>query len=224
MTPGRIIAALGVAAILATAPSLANAQGRAQARAPRAGTPTTGHAVPRPGPGPAGPGGPYYGRGYQYGPYRYPYYSPYRYYGYPYYGYGYPYYGYPYYGGAHFSIGIGIGVGCCGYGYGAYGYPYGPYAYGYGFPYAYYGAYAPVAPYGGVRIDVPQRDAEVYADGYFAGIVDNFDGNLQQLNLEPGAHRIEVRAPGFQSASFEVYAQPGRTVTYRTSLRPAGQP
>jgi len=232
MTPVRTLIAFSAAAVLLLSiPSTADAQVRSRVppsggggRVAPAGSPSAQHAVPRTGPAP-GPyhGGPYYGHGYPYGPYRYPYYyAPYRY---PYYGYGYPYYGYgyPYYGGAHFSIGIGIGVGCCGYGYGAYGYPYGPYAYGYGFPYAYYGAYAPVAPYGGVRIQVAQRDAEVYADGYFAGVVDNFDGSLQSLNLEPGAHRIEVRAPGFESASFEVYAQPGRTITYRTNLRPSNQ-
>ena len=79
-------------------------------------------------------------------------------YGSPFYSYGYPYY----------------------YGYPAYGYPiprrtvtatYGAYApYGYG-----YGGYSG-QPYGGLRIDLPQRDAEVYVDGYFVGTVDNFDG------------------------------------------------
>jgi hypothetical protein len=71
-----------------------------------------------------------------------------------------------------------------------------------------------------VRIDLPQRDAEVYVDGYFAGIVDDYDGAFQQLNLEAGPHRIEVRAPGFTPISFEVNIAPGRTITYRTQLRP----
>jgi hypothetical protein len=115
-----------------------------------------------------------------------------------------------------------------------YGYPwYGPYAYGYGFPwygypgYGYgYGYYGPIAgyrtrPYGGVRIDLPQRDAEVRVDGYYAGIVDDFDGRLQQLNLEPGPHRIEVRAEGFEPVSFEVNVERGRTITYRAALREA---
>jgi hypothetical protein len=131
----------------------------------------------------------------------------------PYYrgGYYYPYY-YPYYYGPyypHFSFGFYFGYP---YGYGAYPYPY-PYpyaAYGYGYP-----------AYGGVRIDLPQRDAEVFVDGYYAGVVDQYDGNLQQLNLEPGVHRIEVRAPGWQTLSFDVNIVPGRTVTYRTAMRPA---
>ena len=60
-----------------------------------------------------------------------------------------------------------------------------PYGYGYG---GYSGQ-----PYGGVRLAVPQRDAEVFVDGNFVGTVDNFDGSTQQANLEAGPHRIEVR-------------------------------
>ncbi|HUR34453.1 MAG TPA: PEGA domain-containing protein [Vicinamibacterales bacterium] len=118
------------------------------------------------------------------------------------------YYGYPWYGGS--------------YAYG-YGYPYGPYGYGYGYPsYGYYGrtGYA-VRAYGGVRIAMPQRDAEVYVDGYYAGVVDDFDGTLQQVNLEPGPHNIEVRADGFEPVAFDVNVEPGRTITYRAALRPA---
>ena len=104
--------------------------------------------------------------------------------------------------------------------YGAYPYCYGhPYAYG-GYPsYGSYGGYAG-APYGGVRIQIARRAAEVYVGGYFAGTVDDFDGSLQQLNLEPGPHRIEVRENGFEPMAFDVYVQPGRTTTYRTAMRP----
>ncbi len=113
--------------------------------------------------------------------------------GYPYY-YPYGYYGYfgdPYY----------------------YGYPYGGYAYG-GYPYGYY---PPVAyrSYGGVRIQGAPRDAQVYADGYYVGIVDNFDGALQHLNLEAGPHKIEIRVPNQPPIAFEVNVRPGETITYR---------
>ncbi len=112
------------------------------------------------------------------------------YYGYPYYG-AYPYlYGYPWYG------------------YSAYGY-YPPYAYG-----------VAVQPYGGVRLDIPEKNAEVYADGYYVGTVDDFDGTFQQLTLNPGPHRIEVRAQGFAPVAFDVIVEPGRTIKYRASLQP----
>jgi hypothetical protein len=122
-------------------------------------------------------------------------------YGSPYWGYGYPYYyGYP--------------------AYGAYPYPY-PAAYGNAVPYGYgYGGYSG-QPYGGLRLDLPQRDAEVYVDGYFVGTVDNFDGVAQQANLEAGPHQIEVRSPEFETIHFSVNIEPGRTITYRGSMREA---
>jgi hypothetical protein len=122
-------------------------------------------------------------------------------YGSPYWGYGYPYYyGYP--------------------AYGPYPYPY-PAAYGNVVPYGYgYGGYSG-RPYGGLRIDLPQRNAEVYVDGYFVGTVDNFDGRAQQANLDVGPHQIEVRAPDFETIHFSVNIEPGRTITYRGSMREA---
>jgi hypothetical protein len=119
---------------------------------------------------------------------------------------GYPYYRYPY---------------SYGYPY-AYGYPYGSYAYGssYGhYPYGGYGGYGYGAGvgyggevYGGVRIEDAPRDAQVYVDGYYAGIVDDFDGAFQRLELESGAHQIEIRAPGLPPMTFDVNIQPGRTL------------
>ena len=108
----------------------------------------------------------------------------------------------------------------------------GPYSYGpghyYGYPYGYgygdircggaYRGYGPRA-FGGVRIAVAQRDAEVYVDGYYAGIVDDFDGALQRVDLEPGPHHIEVNADGFEPVAFDVNVEPGQTITYRTALR-----
>jgi hypothetical protein len=99
-----------------------------------------------------------------------------------------------------------------------YAYPtYGRRAYGYAPPPGYH-AFVPGRAYGGVRIDLPQRDAQVYVGGYFVGTVDEFDGVFQQLNLEPGPHRIEVRADGYEPIVFDIRVQPGRTITYRASM------
>jgi len=110
-----------------------------------------------------------------------------------------------------------------------YGYQYGYPAYGYSYPYGY--GYYPVPPpgylsvvpgrlYGGVRIVDAPRDAEVFADGYYVGIVDDFDGVFQHLNLEAGPHRIEIRAPGLPPIAFDVRVEPGQTITYRAAFRP----
>jgi hypothetical protein len=124
----------------------------------------------------------------------------YPYYGYPYYGFGYPYgYGYPY---AYSAYGYGR------YGYGGYGYG----GYGYGGGYRGYG-------YGGVRIQDAPEEAQVFVDGYYVGIVDDFDGAFQHLDLEAGPHQIEIRAPGRPPAQFSVNVQPGRTMSIHTGIR-----
>lgn len=140
-------------------------------------------------------------------------------------GYPYAFYGSGLYGGFAFGNpwwGSPFGWGPANYGWGpAWNYGWGP-AWGPGAGYS--AAFAPSVgqPYGGVRIDLAERDAEVLVDGYYAGIVDDFNGSFQHLHLEPGPHRIEVRHEGFESVSFEVNVEPGRTITYRTRLRPLG--
>src|SRR2546427_648305 len=67
--------------------------------------------------------------------------------------------------------------------------------------------------YGGVRIQGAPRDAQVFVDGYYAGIVDDFDGPFQHLDLEAGAHQIEIRAPGLPPLQYDVNVQPGQTLT-----------
>ena len=94
--------------------------------------------------------------------------------------------------------------------YGSSGY----YPYGYT-PRGYYDP-LPGRPYGGLRITDAPREAQVFADGYYVGIVNDFDGVFQHLNLEAGPHRIELRMPGYDAAvTFDVYIQAGRTVTFR---------
>lgn len=109
----------------------------------------------------------------------------------PAYAYGHPYYAYPYYA-----------------------YP--PYGYGPAYPYPPSGY-----DFGGVRLQVRPRDAQVFVDGHYAGIVDDFDGTFQQLRLEQGGHKIEIRMPGFEDFEMDVHVQPGRTITIHETLRPA---
>jgi len=106
--------------------------------------------------------------------------------------------------------------------YGAWG-AYGPGAYGaYGAPYYRYPSYGYASGYdtGGIRLRIRPRDAQVFVNGYYAGLVDDFDGTFQQLRLEPGGHKIEVRLPGFEDLEMDVHVQPGRTIDIREDLRP----
>jgi hypothetical protein len=73
--------------------------------------------------------------------------------------------------------------------------------------------------HGDLRVDVPQREAETFVDGFYAGIVDDFDGSAEHVNLTPGPHHIELRASGFETATFDVNIEAGRTIVYRTPMR-----
>src|SRR5262249_11420367 len=110
------------------------------------------------------------------------------------------------------------------YGYRPYGYrpgwslnlyfgrPYSTYGYP-AYPYGYYSV-RPGRPYGALRIVNAPRYAQVIVDGYYAGVVDDYDGVFQHLNLEIGVHHIEIQAAGYPAIAFDVRIEPGRTVTY----------
>jgi hypothetical protein len=111
------------------------------------------------------------------------------------------------------GLGVYFGLGS-GYRYGA---PYSGRVYGYSVPSRGYGVRR---YYGDVRLEVRPRDAAVYVDGYYAGIVDDFDGVFQRLTLEAGPHRIEIELPGFEPRAFDVAVDPTRTVAVREDLFP----
>jgi len=113
--------------------------------------------------------------------------------------------------GPSFSVFFGLGSG---YRYGA---PYRGRVYGY-VPAPVYGV--PIY-YGDVRLQVRPREAQVFVDGYYAGIVDDFDGVFQRLTLTVGPHEIEIAAPGLEPQVYNVVVDPARTVDIRGDLYPA---
>ena len=88
--------------------------------------------------------------------------------------------------------------------------------------------YGPWGPYGSpyysntseVRIQAAPKDAEVFIDGYYAGVVDNFDGVFQRLNVSPGGHEFVLYREGFRPIHQTVYVQPGSSLTLRHTLVP----
>jgi hypothetical protein len=160
---------------------------------PRNGRPVIGTAVPREGRPPVLIDGRYYD---------------------PFYRFSYFYNRYPY---GYYYPGFGLGV----------GYFYDPWMWGYDSPYyygggSYSGSYYNRRQYrdiGGVRLKVKPEHGQVYVDGYYVGEVDSYDGVFQKLNLEAGAHRIEIRADGFTTEQFEVMVIPGETITYKGDLK-----
>lgn len=71
-----------------------------------------------------------------------------------------------------------------------------------------------------VRLRVTPRDAAVYVDGFYAGIVDDFDGVFQSLPLPPGGHAIVLYREGYRTGQYNVYLRPGSRFTVRAALEP----
>jgi hypothetical protein len=96
---------------------------------------------------------------------------------------------------------------------------YGPYPWWPRAVYPYW--YFPVYDYRAeVRVRVTPKDALVYVDGFYAGIVDDFDGVFQSLPLSPGGHRIVVYLQGYRTVRHNIYLQPGSTFQLREAMEP----
>ncbi len=73
-------------------------------------------------------------------------------------------------------------------------------------------------PPGHLRFDVTPKDAAIYADGFYAGIVDDFNGS-QHLQLAPGRHHLTIRLDGFESVDVDLTIDSRQATTYRASLK-----
>jgi hypothetical protein len=71
---------------------------------------------------------------------------------------------------------------------------------------------------GGVQLDVQPWRAEVFVDGIYAGLVEDFSGYYRHLDVVAGPHVITIVAPDHEPLVFEVMVSPGRTITHRATL------
>ncbi len=137
-----------------------------------------------------------------------------------------------YYPGYYYPWWFGAGAFAGGYGYYA-GY-YDPWygidpGYGYGFGGGSYGGdygggdssdqSSSSSEEGSLHLKIKPRDAQVFVDGYYVGVVDDFDGIFQKLHIGAGSHRVEVRAPGYESMIFDVHIGAGQGTTYQGELK-----
>ena len=92
-----------------------------------------------------------------------------------------------------------------------------------GYPYPYRYRYA--APDASVKFDVKPKEAAVYVDGYFAGIVDDYDGAFQRLRTAPGGHEITLFLEGYRTYSERVYLSADNTfkLKYRMEKLAGGE-
>jgi hypothetical protein len=132
-------------------------------------------------------------------------------------GYGgfYGFYGYPYrswapywYWGPSWSWWFGVG------------YPYGYHGYGYGYggPEIYPGRVR--ESLGALDTDVWPAKAEVYVDGQYVGVVDNFDGFPRYLWLEQGTYDVVFYKEGFETLARQYTVYPGLVIDVDDRLVP----
>jgi hypothetical protein len=93
--------------------------------------------------------------------------------------------------------------------------------YGHPYPYPYYGRFA-YDDTGSARLQVTPRNTQVYVDGYFVGIVDDFDGNFQRLNVEAGEHELQLYLEGYRTFTQKVLLVRGRTLKISHVMQPLG--
>lgn len=89
--------------------------------------------------------------------------------------------------------------------WGAYPYPYGVYPYG-------------VRREADVRVEVTPKQAEVYVDGFYAGLADDFDGVFKHLHTTPGGHAITLHLEGYRTITENIYASPNSTFKLRDTM------
>lgn len=71
-------------------------------------------------------------------------------------------------------------------------------------------------PQGRLALFVTPSSTQVYVDGFYAGVVGDFQD--RGLWLDSGPHRIELRGDGYQSDAFDVRIDAERSTEYRRDL------
>jgi hypothetical protein len=67
---------------------------------------------------------------------------------------------------------------------------------------------------GGLSFDLDPYDADVFIDGQYVGVAEDFSYYNMPLTLPVGRHRVDVRARGFRPASFQITIVGGQVIPY----------
>jgi hypothetical protein len=73
-------------------------------------------------------------------------------------------------------------------------------------------------PTGDVKTEVKPKQAEVYVDGYYAGVADDFDGVFQRLHTSPGGHALTLHLEGYRTVTRSIYVRPDSTVKLKDTM------
>ena len=71
-----------------------------------------------------------------------------------------------------------------------------------------------------LQLQVTPRETEVFIDGYFAGIADNFDGRFQRLHVQPGEHELTLYLQGHRKVTQQILVRPRASFRIRYAMAP----
>ncbi|MGB7218707.1 MAG: PEGA domain-containing protein [Vicinamibacterales bacterium] len=90
----------------------------------------------------------------------------------------------------------------------------------YYYPYAYAAPVPVPGAAGGLSFDIAPATAEIFVDGRYMGLVEDYSSNMQPLSLAPGRHRIEIHEEGFEPLTFDADVLPGQVIPFQGAMEP----
>jgi hypothetical protein len=125
--------------------------------------------------------------------------------------------------GPRVRVGVGIGFGCGTRHYRAYPRPYWGPAWGFGYRGPVYAGPRVVEMrrinYGEVDFNVEPQESQIFVDGRYLGIVDDFNGYPQTAKLPAGWHDIRITSPDGRSVERRIYVPLGEELNFNYKFR-----
>jgi hypothetical protein len=91
-------------------------------------------------------------------------------------------------------------------------------------PLGYVAAARPPVARGRLSLEALPDRAQVYVDGFYVGLAEEFGLHGRALELKPGSHHIELRSPEHETLSFSVLIAADETIRYRGDMRRIAAP
>lgn len=73
---------------------------------------------------------------------------------------------------------------------------------------------------GGLVLQTIPDMAQVFVDGSYVGLAEEFGLRGRAMDISAGSHRIELHAPGYETLAFSVMIEPNDIVRYRGDMQP----
>jgi hypothetical protein len=72
---------------------------------------------------------------------------------------------------------------------------------------------------GSLGIETIPGSAQVFIDGFYVGLAEEFGLLGRPMNIAAGSHRVELRAPGYETLAFSVMIEPNQILRYRGDMQ-----